>query len=96
MSRHTPWQSRCLVQAIAARWMLGRRGVPTTLHLGVTRAAPTDVHPEAVLGGLRRDERPGLMRAHAWLSCEDFVVTGGPLVSHYTLVASFADDLHDG
>ena len=32
--RHTPWQSKCLVQAIAARLMLGRRGVAGTIYLG--------------------------------------------------------------
>jgi hypothetical protein len=34
-ARNTPWESACLVQAMAARWMLVRRGVPTSLHLGV-------------------------------------------------------------
>ncbi len=32
---HLPWQSVCLPQAIAAKTMLGRRGVPCTLYLGV-------------------------------------------------------------
>jgi hypothetical protein len=27
----------CLPQALAAKWCLGRRGVPTTLHIGVLR-----------------------------------------------------------
>lgn len=30
------WKNRCLVQALAARWMLSRRGIPSKLSLGVT------------------------------------------------------------
>lgn len=36
-SPHTPWESKCLVQAMAARWMLQRRGIGGTLYLGVTK-----------------------------------------------------------
>ena len=37
MSRYTPWQSKCLVQAIAAKRMLQSRKIVSTLYLGVTR-----------------------------------------------------------
>lgn len=37
MSRHTPWQSHCLVQAIAAQRMLARRRIASTLYLGTAR-----------------------------------------------------------
>jgi Transglutaminase-like superfamily len=33
----TPWQSTCLAQALAAALMLRRRGIPSTLYLGVAR-----------------------------------------------------------
>lgn len=33
-SRYTPWTTRCLAEAMAAKAMLGVRGVPTTLYLG--------------------------------------------------------------
>jgi hypothetical protein len=36
-SRHTPWESACLVQAIAAKLMLKRRAIPSTLYLGVAK-----------------------------------------------------------
>jgi hypothetical protein len=39
ISRRTPWESACLPQSIAAKLMLGRRGVPTLLYLG-TRKDP--------------------------------------------------------
>ena len=35
VARRTPWASVCLPQAMAARWMLRRRGVASTLYLGV-------------------------------------------------------------
>jgi hypothetical protein len=34
-SRHTPWRSNCLARAIAAKVMLRRRRVASTLYLGV-------------------------------------------------------------
>lgn len=36
-SRRTPWNSNCLAQALAGQIMLGRRGVASTIHLGVMR-----------------------------------------------------------
>lgn len=36
-ARHLPWNCRCLAQALAGRWMLKRRGIPSTLYLGVDR-----------------------------------------------------------
>lgn len=35
MSRWVPWDSPCLVQALGARWMLGRCRLASTLYLGV-------------------------------------------------------------
>lgn len=35
MSRHTLWESKCLAQAITAKYMLRRRSIKTTLYLGV-------------------------------------------------------------
>ncbi len=37
VSRRLPWTSRCLVQAIAGKRMLQRRGLASTLYLGVDR-----------------------------------------------------------
>jgi hypothetical protein len=35
--RHTPWESKCLAQAIAAKMMLRRRQIPGTLYLGLAK-----------------------------------------------------------
>jgi hypothetical protein len=31
----SPWKNKCLVQSLAARWMLNRRGISSQLSLGV-------------------------------------------------------------
>jgi len=36
--RHTPWSGRCLARALGLWWILRRRGVAASLHLGVRMA----------------------------------------------------------
>ena len=47
MSRHVPWGSKCLDQAIAAHMMLHRRGLPGTLYLGVAKAGEAELEAHA-------------------------------------------------
>jgi hypothetical protein len=49
VSRRTPWESRCLVQAVAAQRMLRRRGIGSTLYLGVAKAGQTELEAHAWL-----------------------------------------------
>ncbi|GBG08891.1 putative stage V sporulation protein S [Paenibacillus agaridevorans] len=37
ISRNTPWESKCMVQAMAGMQMLERRGISSTLYLGTAR-----------------------------------------------------------
>jgi hypothetical protein len=37
MSRHTPWESACLAQSIAGKFMLRRRGLTSRLSLGLRK-----------------------------------------------------------
>lgn len=37
VTRHTPWESKCLVQALTARKILKKKGVNATLYLGVRK-----------------------------------------------------------
>ena len=37
MSRHLPWECKCLAQAIAAKMILKRKGFSSTLYLGMAR-----------------------------------------------------------
>jgi hypothetical protein len=55
-----PGTTTCLAQALAAGLLLGRRGIDSTLYLGVARNAA---------------ERDGF-EAHAWLRSGSLVVTG--------------------
>jgi hypothetical protein len=59
-ARRTPWENKCLAQALAAALMLRWRQIPFVLTLGV--AKPTE--PNAGLD------------AHAWLFCGDVLLTG--------------------
>lgn len=36
-ARHTPWESKCLVQALTAKRMMKNKGIPTTIYLGVKK-----------------------------------------------------------
>lgn len=62
-ARVSPWKSKCLQQALAAGWMLRRRGLPTTLYLGVAREGTDGLSAHAwlrcgevvLVGGEERD-----------------------------------------
>jgi len=69
----TPWESACLVQALAAARMLQERGLPATLYLGAARK------PD------RREE----LHAHAWLRCGKVVLTGENESRRFAVVAAF-------
>ena len=74
-ARRTPWQSTCLVRALAGHGMLHRRGISGTLYLGVN---PDSADPRA-------------LSAHAWLRSGLVTVTGGKEQAQFTAVACFAD-----
>jgi hypothetical protein len=78
LSRRTPWESACLVQAIAAKKMLNRRGIPSTLYLGVTKD---------------KEQEKG-MKAHAWLRSGNIFLTGkeGVNLSAFTVVSMFGSE----
>lgn len=69
-----PIAGTCLAQALAGSAILGRRGLATTVHLGV---ANDPLHPERLI-------------AHAWLCCGDTIVTGAAGAGRYTPLAAFA------
>jgi hypothetical protein len=60
LCRRLPVQPTCLMQAVAAKALLSKRGVPSTVYIGI---AP----PQA-------DGRN--VNAHAWLQCGERIVTG--------------------
>ena len=72
ISSKTPWESKCLVQALTAQRMLKSKGISTTIYLGVRKEGNE-------------------MKAHAWLRCGEYYVTGGAIREQYTVVAKFAN-----
>jgi len=76
--RFIPWESRCLVQGIAGKTMLKRRKIATTLYLGVARYAK------------KEDE----LKAHAWLRCGNFVLTGRKGMKQFTVVSIFGENVN--
>jgi len=47
LGRRLPWMSQCLVQAVAATWMLQRRRIPSTLYFGVAKESDGDLKAHA-------------------------------------------------
>ncbi len=73
-ARHVPLGFVCLPQALAAKWMLQRRGLPSTLYFGV-----------ALEGANRAD-----LLAHAWVRAGDKILTGEAEAARHVVVARFA------
>lgn len=69
----TPWESACLVQALAGLVMLYRRDLPGTLYLGVAK-------------GL---EAPDRVAAHAWLRYGSVILTGGGGHERFSVISVF-------
>ncbi|WP_246503483.1 lasso peptide biosynthesis B2 protein [Clostridium polyendosporum] len=63
-SKYTPWESKCLVQALTAQNMLKRRKIYSTLYLGVAKKGSKNINAHAwlrcgqviVTGGYRRED----------------------------------------
>jgi hypothetical protein len=55
MAARVPWKATCLVQALAARHWLARKGVPAAIRLGVRKpsGAVIDAHAWLEAGGRR-------------------------------------------
>ncbi len=70
----TPWESACLPQAVAAKWLLKRRNIPATVYLGV----------------MKDESKPEKMAAHAWVRCGRFILTGADGHRRFTVVSTFS------
>jgi Transglutaminase-like superfamily len=73
-ANYTPWESVCLPQAVAAKWMLKRRHVAGTLYLGVAKD----------------ETKPEKLSAHAWLRSGNIILTGAAGHRQFTVVATFS------
>jgi len=59
-SKNTPWESKCMVQAMSCKWLLKQQGINSTIYFGVK--------PD--------EENKGKLKAHAWLKIGDYIATG--------------------
>ena len=75
-ARYTPWESRCLAQAMVARCLLGLRGLPYGLYFGLCKDS----------------SEAGGMHAHAWVCTGPVAVTGGHSFGQFTVVGAFYAD----
>ena len=85
-ARNVPWNAVCLPQAMAGKWMLKKRNLPSIMFLGVAKekaAVANDI--EQVKKG---QWQPGL-KAHAWLKVGNFIVTGRQGHQQFTVVGRF-------
>jgi hypothetical protein len=73
-SARSPWQSTCLAQALAGAAMLRRRRISAILAMGVAKSSAAQ----------------GALKAHAWLSCGEVVLTGSAGRGDYNVIARYA------
>lgn len=73
VSPYTPWKSNCFPQALTAKLLLRRRGIPSTLYMGVAF----------------KQEENAALEGHAWLRCGPLFVTGGDGSKRFGAVATF-------
>ena len=81
-----PFRAACLPQAMAAQWMLRRRGVSSRLTFGVRRAPGSRGGPGRHPGAPRADHAdppPPRLHFHAWLTVAGEPVVGGREVETY-------------
>lgn len=73
----TPWESTCLVQSMAAKTMLNRRGICCTLYFGMAK----------------NNGQENQWEAHAWLRSGQVLITGATESKSpaFTVVSFFGD-----
>lgn len=59
-SKYTLWQSKCMVQALSAKWLLNKYQIPSTIYFGVVKDNQNDKK----------------LKAHAWLKINQMIITG--------------------
>ncbi|WP_410483303.1 lasso peptide biosynthesis B2 protein [Teredinibacter sp. KSP-S5-2] len=71
--KYTPWKSKCFVQAVLARILLGMYNIPYVLHMG-TRLTGMPDQP---------------MKAHVWVKVGPWIIVGREGHRAYPVVATF-------
>ncbi|OIO66536.1 MAG: hypothetical protein CO186_05650 [Zetaproteobacteria bacterium CG_4_9_14_3_um_filter_49_83] len=82
VAKQTPWQSKCLVQAMMARCVLAYYGIPYVLYLGVGKIAGNQAAHKS---------ESDVLIAHAWVSVGPSIITGYDGHEGFTIVSTFVD-----
>lgn len=83
VAKYTPWESKCLVQALTAQYLLSCSHLETTLYLGVSRENNIKIENQNT-----KKRKESNMIAHSWIRCGSFYVTGGD-GKNFATVAKF-------
>jgi len=73
VGNNTPWECKCLSEALCVSWLLNLYRIPSVFYLGAA------IVPQ--------DER--MMKAHAWIDVGDRTIIGGKQKIKYGVVATF-------
>ncbi len=71
---NTPWESACLAQTLTAQRMLDKRGIGGIFHLGATMDETAEEK----------------LKAHAWLLCDNTIITGEAGHEEYAVLSTFS------
>ncbi|HEC73689.1 MAG TPA: lasso peptide biosynthesis B2 protein [Methylophaga aminisulfidivorans] len=85
-ANNVPWNTVCLPQAIAAKWMCQRRNIRSVMYLGVTKKAETTTSEQNLNAMFSKQAS---MKAHAWLKVEDTIITGKVGHKKFTVLKTF-------
>ncbi|MEX1020393.1 MAG: lasso peptide biosynthesis B2 protein [Litorilinea sp.] len=83
-ARRTPWESKCLVQALGCAWMLRRRNLTGMVYLGMLRQPDPSLASQTA-----HTMQSHTMQAHAWLRMGNTILTGASGHEAFTVVARF-------
>ncbi|MCY7296709.1 lasso peptide biosynthesis B2 protein [Alteromonas sp. a30] len=85
-ANNMPWNTVCLPQAIAAKWMCQRRNIKSVMYLGVAKNTAPSPSEHAVNAMF---SKPTSIKAHAWLKVEDTIITGKVGHKKFTVLKTF-------
>ena len=74
VARYTPWETKCLAQAIMVRMLLGWYDIPCVIRIGV----------------MKSEEPDDPLKAHAWVEVGDSVIVGRAGYERFTVLHSYA------
>lgn len=85
-TNNMPWNTVCLPQAIAAKWMCQRRNIRSVMYLGVAKKTDATSSEQDLNAMLSKQIS---IKAHAWLKVGDTIITGRVGHKKFTVLRMF-------